>query len=215
MALNGERARERERMNLALFDFDGTITRGDTFIPFFRFAVGRCRTVCGGLLISPVLVAHQLGLVSTASTRPFMARAGFQGVPADGLRALGRRYARDVLPSGVETRAMERVEWHRRQGDSVVVVSAGLDVYLRPWCEMQGLELICSELEERHGRITGRYRRGDCSGVLKARLIRERFDLARFETVYAYGDTPEDREMLSLAHRKYYRWKEIDDRDAV
>ena len=40
--------------------------------------------------------------------------------------------------------------------------------------------------------------------------MRERFDLDRFETVYAYGDTPEDREMLSLAQRKYYRWKEID-----
>jgi phosphatidylglycerophosphatase C len=197
-------------MNLALFDFDGTLTTDDTFIPFFRFAVGPSRTVLGGLLISPILAAHQLGLVSTASARPFIARAALQGVAADSVRALGRRYAGEILPSVVNAHAMERVEWHRRAGDIVVVVSAGLDVYLRPWCDTQGLQLICTELEEQSGVITGRYRRGDCSGSLKATLVRERFDLHRFETVYAYGDTPEDCEMLSLAQRKYYRWKEID-----
>ena len=105
---------------------------------------------------------------------------------------------------------MERLQWHRHQGDTVAVVSAGLDVYLRPWCEAHGVELICTELEERHGRMTGRYRRGDCSGSAKAERIRETFDLERFKSIYAYGDAPEDRQMLALANRKYYRWKEIE-----
>jgi hypothetical protein len=30
-------------MDLALFDFDGTITTGDTFTPFLRFAIPRRR----------------------------------------------------------------------------------------------------------------------------------------------------------------------------
>jgi hypothetical protein len=38
---------------------------------------------------------------------------------------------------------------------------------------------------------------------------RERFDLGRYGTVYAYGDSAEDRGMLELARRKYYRWQEI------
>jgi hypothetical protein len=29
--------------------------------------------------------------------------------------------------------------------------------------------------------------------------------------VYAYGDTKEDREMLAMAQKKYYRWQEIAD----
>lgn len=59
--------------------------------------------------------------------------------------------------------------------------------------------------------MTGRYRQGDCSGPTKAALIQAMFDLGNFETVYAYGDTLEDREMLNLAHRKSYRWQEIHD----
>jgi HAD superfamily hydrolase (TIGR01490 family) len=198
-------------INLALFDFDGTITTRDTFTPFLRFAIPPTRAVLGGLMISPVVIAHRLRLISTTSTRPIVARAGFQGVPVDAVRALGRRYTTEVLPTVVEAQAMERLQWHRDRGDIVAVVSAGLDVYLAPWCAAHGVELICTQLEERNGRMTGRYRRGDCSGPTKATLIRATFDLDRFETIYAYGDTVEDREMLAFANRKFYRWKEVDD----
>jgi phosphoserine phosphatase len=43
----------------------------------------------------------------------------------------------------------------------------------------------------------------------KVRLIRERYDLSRYSVIYAYGNTREDREMLELADRRYYRWREI------
>ena len=198
-------------MNLALFDFDGTITTGDTFTPFLRFSIAPSRTILGGILVGPVLIAHRLGLISTPSTRSIVARVGFQGVPAHIVCELGRRYAAEVLPTTIEPHAIERLNWHQRQGDTVAVVSAGLDVYLSAWCGPLGVALICTELEVRHGRMTGRYRHGDCSGPTKAALIQATFDLRSFETVYAYGDTLEDREMLALAHRKYYRWREIHD----
>jgi phosphatidylglycerophosphatase C len=196
-------------MNLALFDFDGTITTGDTFTPFLRFAIPAIRAIVGGLVLTPVLVAHRLRWISTPQTRPLVARVGFQAVRASYLRELGRGYASEVLPTVVRPEALERLRWHQRQGDVVAVVSAGLEVYLGPWCHTQGTALICTELEERHGRMTGRYRHGDCSGARKAELIRAGFDLRRFDTVYAYGDTAEDREMLALANRRYYRWKEV------
>ncbi len=104
--------------------------------------------------------------------------------------------------------ALERIEWHQSQGDRVVVVSGSLDVYLGPWCHKRGLECICTTLEERGGIMTGEYLDGDCVGPEKARRILERYDLGRYEVVYAYGDTSEDQEMLDLAHRKYYRWQE-------
>ena len=77
------------------------------------------------------------------------------------------------------------------------------------------MDCICATLEERGGRLTGRYLGGDCSGREKVRRIRRRYDLGRYDTVYAYGDSGEDREMLELAHRKYYRWKEISAWDEV
>ena len=96
-----------------------------------------------------------------------------------------------------------------------MLVSASLDVYLGPWCERHGVDYICTRLEERGGRLTGRYIQGDCSGAEKVRRILQRYQLTRYALVYAYGDSAEDREMLELAHKKYYRWTEISSWDDV
>ncbi len=198
-------------MNLALFDFDGTITTRDTFTPFLRFAVRRERILVGSVIFSPLMLGYRLRLVSGRTARPFVARFGFRGEEAAVVRQQGREYASEIIPGLVRRRAIERIEWHKRQGDVVVVVSGSLDVYLRCWCESTGVDVICTELEEHGGTLTGRYFRGDCSGAEKVRRIQERYDLPRYPVIYAYGDTEDDREMLGLAHEKYYRWRKIND----
>ena len=196
-------------MNLALFDFDGTITRGDSFTNFLRFAGRPRRLAVGQALLAPVAVAYRLGAVSASRARPLVARVVFQGESAEFVNEHGRRYASEVLPKMVRTEAVDRIRWHQQQGDRVVEVSASLDSYLAPWCGEIGVERISTELEERNGRLTGRYRHGDCSGSTKARRIVEEYDLGRYGAVFAYGDTIEDREMLELADRKFYRGAEI------
>jgi HAD superfamily phosphoserine phosphatase-like hydrolase len=106
--------------------------------------------------------------------------------------------------------ALDRIEWHKQQGDEIVVVSASLDVYLEHWCRSIGVGVICTELEDAAGTLTGRYIKGDCAGAEKVRRIRARYDLNRFSRIYAYGDSEDDREMLEIAHEKYYRWMKID-----
>lgn len=199
-------------MNLALFDFDGTVTVKDTFTAFLRFAIDRRRMLVGGVLASPVGIGFRCGVIPAAVARPVYARCAFQGTPAARVRKLGRRYATDVLPGAMRPRALERIAWHQDRGDVVVIVSASLDVYLQPWGRSLGVAVICTELEERGGRMTGRYMAGDCSGGEKARRVQERYDLAAYATIYAYGDTAEDREMLALADRKYFRWTEVTSR---
>lgn len=61
-------------------------------------------------------------------------------------------------------------------------------------------------------RLTGRYRDGDCCGEAKATRVSQRFALARFANVYAYGDSPEDHALLRpLEPARSYRWKECGD----
>jgi phosphatidylglycerophosphatase C len=202
-------------MDLALFDFDGTITRTDTWTPFMQLAVRPARIVAGRVLLSPVVVGYKLGMISASRGRQVAARVGFRGEDAARMRRLGLEYATSTLPAQVRQPALDRIAWHRSRGDQVVIVSASLDLYLSPWCAGRGLDCICTTLEERDGRLTGRCAGGDCAGLEKVRRIRQRFDLGRYETVYAYGDTAEDREMLELAQRKYYRWQEISSWDEV
>lgn len=198
-------------MDLALFDFDGTITTKGAYPDFVSAAIRRPRKIAGGLLLSPALVGYHVKLVSDKAIRNAISRVGFWAEEPDRVRRIGREYAERVLPGLIRPIARERIAWHKARGDRVVVVSASLDVYLEPWCRTQGVEVICTELETRNGRLTGRYLNGDCCGQEKARRIRQRYALADYETIYAYGDTEEDRQMLELAHRKYFRWTEVRD----
>jgi phosphatidylglycerophosphatase C len=195
--------------NLALFDFDGTITHADTFTPFIYYAVKPWRMAIGKLLLGPLIAAYKLGILPASAMRALSVRVGFCGRGEAEIREAGRRYANSELPSVVRKQALERIAWHQAEGDVVVVVSASLDVYLRDWCDGLGLKLICTQLEARSGVLSGRYLGGDCTGHEKARRVRDQFDLGRFPIIYAYGDTTEDSEMLALAHRKYFRWKEL------
>jgi HAD superfamily hydrolase (TIGR01490 family) len=201
-------------MNLALFDFDGTVTSSDTWTPFMRFAIRPSRMLAWAPL-SPVVVGYRLGMVSASRVRQMAARVGFQGEEAAAVRQLGAEYATTVLPRTLRRSALERIDWHKVQGDDVVVVSASLDVYLGPWCEGRGIDYICATLETRGDRLTGRYVHGDCVGAEKVRRILQRYQLTRYGLVYAYGDTVEDREMLELAHKRYYRGREISGWDEV
>jgi phosphatidylglycerophosphatase C len=203
-------------MDLALIDFDGTITTKGVYPEFLHFAVPRSRKLTAGLLLSPVIAAYKCGLISEPAIRLVLSRASFQGADPARVRALGERFVRDVVPALIRPIALERIAWHKERGDRVVVVSASLDAYLTPWCQSLGVDLICTELEmASDGRLSGRYVRGDCYGVEKVRRIRERLALDDYDAIWAYGDTEDDRPMLDLADRKYFRWQEVDEMPAA
>lgn len=195
-------------MNLALFDFDGTITDRELYPDFVRFAATPRQIAIGRLTLAPLVLGYRLGVVSGNTTRERITDFAFRGRSLDDLEAVGERFARDVIPASLRPQAMERIQWHREQGDTIAVVSGGFDLYLKHWCAQHGLALMCSSLQMRDGIATGRYQGAQCVGGEKARRVRECHDLSRYPVVYAYGDTPEDRELLALAHRRWYRWQE-------
>lgn len=197
-------------MDLALFDFDGTITTGDSFTPFIAWSLPWSRLANGAIRLSPRIVSYWCGRTPATLMRSSIVRAGFHGRSAAAIFAAGERYAKLRIPRLVRPYALERIEWHKARGDRVVVVSASLDAYLRPWCGALGLDLICSELEVRGERLTGEYVDGDCMGEEKARRVRARYELSEYESIYAYGDTEEDRQLLELAHHRYLGWEKLE-----
>jgi HAD superfamily hydrolase (TIGR01490 family) len=196
-------------MNLALFDFDNTITDRDTFTDFVRYSANPGRIALGRLVLLPLLVRYKLGLVSQKNARIKVAKFAFRDRNDKEIRMKGEEYSRSEIPRFIKPIAHERILWHKKNGDVVVVVSASLDVYLIDWCNQNGLQLICSELESIKGVLTGKYKTPDCSGKEKERRIRNAYNLNEYDKIFAYGDSTEDLSMLQLADVKYFRWKEI------
>lgn len=195
---------------LALFDFDGTVTTTETMPGFVRCSVSRRRLLLGYLFLAPLIVGYKSRLVPGTLVRRAIVRYGYRGTAARALRERGLDFARNVLPATLRPEMMGRIAWHKEQGHRVVIVSGGLDVYLAPWCREHGLDLICSSLEEHDGLLTGRYLGKQCVLAEKARRVCERYDVSSFVEIHAYGDTPEDRELLGIATHRYYRGERVE-----
>lgn len=194
--------------HLALFDFDHTVTRCDTYSRFLRRVATPEQLAGARWAIGPWLLGYRAGLVSAAAIRRRVTHFAFAGRDAGEIASLAERYAREELPGLVRPEALQRIEWHRAQGHLLVLVSASIDLYLAPWCATHGFDLVCNRLEQLDGRLTGCYQGADI-GPHKAREIRARFDPTAFARVYAYGDSREDRSMLALAQERWYRGRRI------
>ena len=196
-------------MQLALFDFDHTVTTHDTYARFLRRVATPAQLARARWAVGPWLLAYRAGLISAEAMRARVTLLVFRDRDREEIAAHGEPFAQQALPPLLRPEAMARIDWHRAQGHHLVLVSGSLDLYLQPWCRQHGLELICNRLaEDGRGRLTGRYEDGDC-GPHKAARIKARYDLPSYERIHAYGDSREDRAMLALAHERWYRGRRI------
>ncbi len=181
---------------VAAFDFDGTITRGDTLVPFLR-RVARQRGVRGAFLTAaPALVA---GDPRDAYKAAVLARV-LGGLPEATLRSEARAYGA-ALPAQFRPSAVERIRWHQDQGHEVVIVSASLRAYLDPVAEHLGVDGVCAvELEVgEDGRLTGRMVGPNCRGAEKVNRLTAWLGDVPAARLWAYGNSSGDRELLAAA----------------
>ncbi len=140
-------------MRLALFDFDGTLTRGDTLLPFLQRVAGTPLFLAKLARLLPVLGAYACGAIARDRAKESVLRCFLRGWPREELCRLGVEYAARALDRRIRHALYERFQAHRRRGDVCVIVSASLDLYLEPWARRHGFEaVLCSQLEFEAGR---------------------------------------------------------------
>lgn len=192
-------------MNLVLFDFDGTITRDDSLLEFVAYVVGFKKFFRGILALSPILAAYKLGLASNNFTRRKLLGYFFSGMSADKFDKICKKYSATHIEDILKQSAMDKIASYKAAGDKIVIVTASLEDWLRPWCDAQGLELLGTKIRRKGGIITGEIEGQNCYGAQKVARVRAAYDVQAFDRVIAYGDSRGDREMLEFADEAHYK----------
>lgn len=192
-------------MNIAFFDFDGTITTRDSLIDFIRFCIGDLKFLTGMAILSPMLLQYLLKLIPNHIAKERMLSYFFKGINESIFQKLAHQYAIKRIEMILRPQALEAIRRHQLNGDKIVIVSASIECWITPWCEQYGFDLVSTKLEFIDGSATGKFSTPNCYGPEKANRIRALYNLNTFDTIYAYGDTRGDKEMLKLADKSYYR----------
>ena len=200
---NACRATAKLMSALVLFDFDGTITKRNTFVPFLYYILPLPRRILLTLAL-PLLFAGLVTRIFTPHhTHVFLVYL-MRGFRVNQLAGLGRSFSKNRLRDFLRPGAMEAIDQHLSQGDQVAIVTASYDFWIRPWCEANGLSLLSSKLHVEDGVASGK---PDlvCDGIEKVREVEREFDVSLFKSVVAYGDSIGDTEMLAFANHSVYR----------
>jgi HAD superfamily hydrolase (TIGR01490 family) len=190
---------------LVLLDFDGTITTKDTLIEFVHFYRGRKKYLLGMLRLAPILALYAVKLIPNWKAKQFFLSRYFKGENISDFNSRCLDFSGKVLPSLIRPGAMKTIEDYRNEGATIAVVSASAENWVKPWCDRYGILCLGTILEVKQGIITGKISGRNCYGDEKACRIKGRFNLADYDQIIAYGDSAGDKEMLALAHEKYYK----------
>ena len=193
------------KKGLALFDFDGTITSKDTLLEIIKYQKGNWFFLLGMVVLSPVLVLYKLKVIPNWRAKQIMLAFFFGGDTLVSFNKKCDQFVQDELPKMLNPSALKKIDHHKNNNDRIVVVTASPGNWIKAWCEGLQIELISTELEVNNGKVTGRFSTYNCYGQEKVNRIRKHLEVAHYTPIYAYGDSPGDRAMLSLADFPFYR----------
>ncbi|MGA1554682.1 MAG: HAD-IB family hydrolase [Ilumatobacteraceae bacterium] len=193
---------------VAAFDFDGTLTKRDTVVPFLTRVVGR-----PGLALGLAREVHRVAAAVTRRDRDRLRSIAtdivFAGRPLADIEAHAAAHAEFVLAEWIRPDTLTRLEWHQQQGHTTVVVSASYEQYVRPVADRLGVDgVVATRLEIGvDGSCTGRLDGPNCRGAEKVRRLTDWLEsdgLGLGEvTLWAYGDSSGDRELLAAAQHPH------------
>jgi phosphatidylglycerophosphatase C len=195
---------------IAAFDFDGTITYCDSGIFFLLYLSGFLKFLFYMTINIPVFMAFLIGKSGRQEIKEKIFAQFFKGTPLNQLRNKGETFSKNWLPKLLRKKALERIQWHRMQGHRLVLISASVDAYLDFWGKETGFhDVLCSKLaEDADGRATGKLLGPNCRKEEKVRRLKELLGSLNAFTIYAYGDSDGDKELLELADYPFYRCME-------
>lgn len=184
---------------LAIYDFDGTLIHGDSFIMFARKAAGR-RFYIALLRALPHILAWKAGLISGGVAKEKLFSYLFRGMPRSEWLKKCDDFA-DSIDRSVRRTTAETLERDRSDGFMPVILTASPADWVRPWAHRAGIEcVIGTEVEtDSAGLLTGRFATPNCHGKEKVNRLLQTFPRAADCTTRAYGDSPSDKYILDFA----------------
>lgn len=188
-----------EEKRAAVFDFDGTLIRGDSVVAMLFFA-RRQGLISPAYLLSAAWcgLLYHMGLMDAerakTQSHAFLTRLS-AGRREDFLRSFAATLTARIFPQG-----RRQLASHRQMGDLVILCSASCHCYMRYVAETLGVDALLCTPSGDDGSMKG----PNCRGKEKVRRVYQWLDehaLPHDCISAAYGDTPGDAYILQASKK--------------
>ena len=191
---------------LSVFDFDGTLTYHDSFIPFLKFAFGRRKFARRIIrMVFPTLRCFRRKLTRD-ELEEVLIKTFLTDIKEEWLKEKAEAFCKAYWSKLMRPAGLLAVAEEINRHAEVTICSASPAMVLQPFADRLGIKLIGTTLEVVDGVLTGKIIGNNCRcGEKIKRLERVYGDLTQYH-LRAWGDSRGDHELLYAAQDPHWRY---------
>ena len=190
---------------LYLFDFDGTLTYHDTmflylkFYNSFKFKIQFIKHI-------PLFILLKLNLADPEQVKKSFISSILKGERKSKIDKKSQEFLEKYYPQIFRQNALDFIKNIDRKNTESFIVSASLDMWVKPFAEKFDMKLLATRAEFLNDVFTGNFIGKNCNGAEKVNRITEAIDGKKFDKTIAFGDTSGDKEMLEWANESQFEF---------
>lgn len=191
---------------LAIFDLDETLIAADSASLWNKFIVAKGLAPLSLLTQEhAMMTAYSKGTLDmdsymTATLAPLKGKSHHQ------IQPLIDEFITDIITPAIYQQALERIEWHRKRGDHILIISATGEHLVKPIAAVLGVKnVIAIHIEQHNGIYTGA-----TTGILsfkEGKVERLKIWLQQqnhnYKGSYGYSDSINDLPLLNLVNKPF------------
>ncbi len=190
---------------LYCFDFDGTLTHSDTMFLFLKYYNSRAYYL-NFIKHIPLFTLLKLNLADAERVKRSFISSVLKGEKKTKLEEVSKQFFEDHYPDLLRNNAMEFISKIDHSKTKSYLVTASLDIWVKPFADKLNMELLATIAEFKDGIFTGKFIGKNCNGDEKVCRIKDAINGQKFDKTIAFGDTKSDRPMLNWAVESHYKF---------
>ena len=190
---------------LYLFDFDGTLTYKDTMFLYLKF-YNSMKFYVQFVKHIPLFVLLKLKLADAEKVKKSFISSILKGESRTKIEKKSQSFFEKYQDEIFRVNALEFINNIDRTQTESYIVSASLDIWVKPFAEKLKMKLLSTRAEFKNDIFTGNFIGKNCNGPEKVKRIIETVNERKFDKIIAFGDTSGDREMLAWANESHFEF---------
>lgn len=182
--------------NLVIFDFDDTLFRGQSFDEFIRFIYENERNIVRKLLykLSKVVIRYTH---FSSEINKFLLTRFMVGMPMKVILSRAEEFEIATIEKNIITPVYHCLQNHLRQGDTVILISGGLEIYIKIFAKKHNIpySIATKIIDNNHCFVSVGQ---ECLGNNKLERLSMELEINKYnkENVHVYSDHVSDLPLL-------------------
>ncbi|HOB24390.1 MAG TPA: HAD-IB family hydrolase [Kaistella sp.] len=187
------------------FDFDGTLTYKDTMFLYLKF-YNSAKFNFQFLKHIPLFILLKLKLANAEKVKKSFISSILKGQSKTKIEEKSQQFFEKYYPEIIRENAIEFIQNIDREHTESYLVTASLDIWVKPFAEKFKMNLLATRAEFKNEIFTGNFVGNNCNGGEKVHRIKEALQGKKFDKTIAFGDTSGDKEMLEWANESHFEF---------